>query len=384
MKYSFYYCLLISFFAFGLTSCIDDEEVTFTAQEPVEEIEFLNNFSSVYLLSTETRTNTAERLVWDDVDFGVPAVVSYTLEGSIDNVNFEEITTTTENNYAISVDRLLEFADELGLDDDPLTTDADGNPNNEGLVYLRLIAVAGDDAGSNAPETVSEVLELRISIVERQDDSEMLANMEISILGLVGPEINDWGNDGPDLKLYTRGDGVSYATINNPGAGTLFKVRENNDWTVNYGAGETPGSIVEGGFENDFEFPEGDIILIVVDLNASTISITAAESWGIVGDVINNFGNDGPDIRLTEAIEQPGLWFALGVEFEAGQTKFRLSNDWANNWGPDTSGDILVQGSFDNFQVETTTLDVFLDLRNPDAVMGDFVEPGGLESLFTN
>lgn len=385
MKYSFFHYLLLGFLAIGLSACIDDEEVIFTAQEPSEEIEFLNDFSSVYLLSSETQSNTAERLVWNEVDFGVPTAVNYILEGSIDNVNFEEVSTTTDNNYAISVGKLLEFAEELGLDDDPLTTDVDGNPNNEGVVFLRLIAVAGDGMSANSPEKVSEVLELTIVVVERQDGVETLANMEVSIIGLVGDSINDFGNDGLDLVLFTRGDGVSYATINNPGEGSQFKLRENNDWSVNYGAGETPGSITPGGFDNNFVFPAGDILLVVVDLNTSSISVTSAESWGIAGDVINDFGGAGPDIRLTQDPEQPGLWFALGVAFEEGQTKFRLNNDWANNWGPDPNDDtILIQGSFNNFQVLSQTYDVFLDLRNTDAVMGGFVEPGSLEDLFTN
>ena len=79
----------------------------------------------------------------------------------------------------------------------------------------------------------------------------------------------------------------------------------------------------------------------------------------------------GPDIRMTEDPEQPGLWFALGIELETGQTKFRLNDDFAENWGPDGDGG-LVQGSFDNFQIESGTYDIFLDLRSPTSASGGF------------
>jgi len=356
-----------------LFSCEEDDNVNFILQEASGDIEFTNTFSGNYLLSNETSSNIAERLVWNPVDFGAPTVVTYTLEGSADNTSFEEISSTTETNIAVTVGRLLDFAEELGLDNDPATDDGQGNPNNTGTVYLRVSANAGDGSASNAPGTVSAVTSLNISIIELQEQptGPGLDPIVVSAFGLVGDVINSFGGDGPDIPMYTRGDGVHFVAINNPGAGSQFKIRENNDWGLpSFGPGENPGSISESGLDN-LIFPDGDILIISVDFNNSTISVEEGDSWGVVGDVINSFGGDGPDIRLTEDPAQPGLWFALSIELETGQTKFRLNNDWGNNWGPDGTGS-LVQGSLDNFQVDAGTYDISLDLRTTGSETGGF------------
>ena len=44
------------------------------------------------------------------------------------------IGSTNANNISVTVNQLLDFARDLGLDADPSTTDVDGNPNNTGMV----------------------------------------------------------------------------------------------------------------------------------------------------------------------------------------------------------------------------------------------------------
>ncbi|MEM8508811.1 MAG: SusE domain-containing protein [Bacteroidota bacterium] len=375
MKTIYKQVLLVISLVVCLFSCEEDDNVNFILQEASEAIEFTNTFSATYLLSNETSANIAERLVWNPVSFGQPTVITYTLEGSADNTSFEQISSTTETNVAVTVGRLLQFAEDMGLDNDPNTDDGSGNPNNTGVVYLRVNAAPGDGSASNSPTTVSEVVQLNISIIELQEQMDPgLDPITVSAFGLVGDLINEFGgNDTPDIPLYTRGDGVHFAAFNNPGEGSLFKIRENNDWTLpNYGPGSEPGTLsTDSGFDN-LIFPAGDILIISVDLNNLTISVETGDSWGVVGDVINDFGGTGdPDIRLTEDPEQPGLWFALSIELEAGQTKFRLNNDWTNNWGPDGSGG-LSMGSFDNFQVDAGTYNITLDLRTSGSESGGF------------
>ena len=362
--------LIIIFSA--LWSCEEDDNVNFILEEPSENIEFTNGFLGKYLLSEETSSNIAERLVWDPISFGAPTVITYTLEGSIDNMEFEEISSTTNNNVAVTVGQLLIFAEALGLDNDPNSDDGAGGPNNNGTVYLRVNANPGGNGAANAPETVSEVISLNIELIEVQT-GPALEPIQISAFGLVGEAINEWGGAGSDLPMYSRGDGVHFVALNNPGEGTQFKIRENNEWVVVYGTGAMEGSISTEGFDNNFVFPEGEIIVISMDIENLTISINTGDSWGIVGDAINNFGADGPDIRLTEDPENPGLWFAIGVDLPQGQAKFRLNNDWNNNWGPGEN-DTIVQGSFDNFQVDEGVYNVTLDLSTSGSESATFEE----------
>jgi hypothetical protein len=45
---------------------------------------------------------------------------------------------TSNNHLGVKVSSMLEFAETLGLDDDPSTTFSDGSPNNTGMVYARV------------------------------------------------------------------------------------------------------------------------------------------------------------------------------------------------------------------------------------------------------
>ena len=123
------------------TACENDDHVPeFTLQAASENVAFQNTFLAEYLLSTETANNIAERFVWNQVDFGVQTQISYQLEGSISE-NFDaesdyqyDSGTLSETNASVTIKNLLAMAAGLGLDDDPATTDGDGDPNNTGTV----------------------------------------------------------------------------------------------------------------------------------------------------------------------------------------------------------------------------------------------------------
>ena len=64
---------------------------------------------------------------------------------------------TSNNHLGVKVSSMLEFAETLGLDDDPNTTFSDGSPNNTGMVYARVTAYAGtSSSGANQSSTVSK------------------------------------------------------------------------------------------------------------------------------------------------------------------------------------------------------------------------------------
>ena len=151
-------------------SCEEDNELIFVASPDADGIAFTNSFSSEYLLSEETEDNIAERFVWNAPDFGAPTNVTYELSASIDPAlaNAEIVGSNNQTNIAVSVAQLLDFAEELGLDDDPNTTDADGNPNNVGSVYFRLRAFAGAGTGNNT-EVISDIQTLNIKWLEKID-----------------------------------------------------------------------------------------------------------------------------------------------------------------------------------------------------------------------
>ena len=161
--------LILLFIALiSLNACSDDNSPVFVAKPDADGIEFTNAFAANYLISQATKDNVADRFMWESADFGVATNITYELQGATkaDFTNFKVVGTTSENNIAVTVGKLLDFAKELGLDDNPATTNADGTPNNTGQVYFRLRATAGT-VGAN--ETLSKAQVITIKWIERSD-----------------------------------------------------------------------------------------------------------------------------------------------------------------------------------------------------------------------
>src|SRR5690606_22535196 len=161
------YFLMVVFLSLGFIGCDEEMGPIFEAQTSDGVFNFINEFANEYALSEETEDNIADRLIWNNADFSVPSNITYEIQGSIDPTfeSFEIVGSTNGTNFPIIVSQLLDFAEELGLDDDPSTTNDLGNPNNTGQVYLRVRAFLGTGA-ANAEEMVSEVQPLNIRWIE--------------------------------------------------------------------------------------------------------------------------------------------------------------------------------------------------------------------------
>jgi hypothetical protein len=207
--------LLFTFLIVNISSCEKEDYLIFTAINQ-KEIKFQNEFQNVYKLSKQTPSNIAERLVWNAPDFDAPTTVTYVVEMSI-NSDFSTIDMssgdTSNNHLGVKVSSMLEFAETLGLDDDPNTTFSDGSPNNTGMVYARVTAYAGtSSSGANQSSTVSKTASMNIEVVERQGDCK---ESTLSTWGLVGDAVNGWGGTnrgfaaGNDVPFLSNGqDGM--------------------------------------------------------------------------------------------------------------------------------------------------------------------------------
>jgi len=321
--------LIASIAVIGLKSCTTDDDVVFVVIPPSENVNFVNeNFANEYLLSDETSSNTAETFIWNTPDFGVPTPLSYTLEGSITQA-FDNVDHTSGSinatNQSVTVGQLLILADLLGLDNDA---------NNEGVVYFRVRAFLGPDGEST--ESISDVISLNIKKLEVISGG---TGVEISSWGLVGDAYNDWGAS-PDAPFYTTSEAnvfVAYATLKDG----EMKIRENNDWTVNYGDDGADGSLEEGGANI---IVTAGVYKVVFNLNDLSYTIEPF-SWGVVGDAFNDWGGDGPDAQFL--YDYTTDTWKLGVKLFDGEFKFRFNNDWTLNLG-DTGGDGTLEEGGDN------------------------------------
>lgn len=341
------------------TACENDDHVPeFTLKAASEDVAFQNEFLADYLLSDETPDNIAERFVWNEVDFGVPTEVSYQLEGSISEsfdadgaYQFDSGTLTTLN-ASVTVGQLLTMAEGLGLDDDPATTDDQGNPNNTGTVYFKVTAFAGSGEGVDAVTTESQVAALTITVVEKSADTG--GGIQISSWGVVGSGYNDWGafEDAPFYTTDTDGVLVAYVNL----IDGEIKFRENNEWNNDFGDTDADGTLDAGG--DNIAVTAGDY-KITMNLNDNTYTMEEY-SWGVVGSGYNDWGNLGPDAKFF--YDYTTDTFKVGVKLIDGEIKFRMNNEWVTDFG-DSGADGTLDAGGDNLVVTAGYYLITLDFN---------------------
>jgi len=137
-----------------------------------------------------------------------------------------------------------------------------------------------------------------------------------------------------------------------------WKIRQNNDWAVNYGDTGLDGALDAGG--DDIPVTAGTY-LVTVNFNDNTYTILE-DSYGIVGSATEN-GWDGPDVPFTPDYCNEGLYYAYNVTLVDGLIKFRRNNQWDENYGDD--GDGVLEPGGPDIPVAAGVYDFVLDLTNP-------------------
>ena len=363
----------------GTVACEKEDFLIFTATTN-DTISIQNEVQPVYLISQPTSTNIAERLVWNEPDFEAPTTITYVVEVSTSS-DFSEISLNSgdisKTNFGIRVSNLLDIAEGLGLDNDPTTTNAEGNPNNTGTVYARVKAFAGSNSqGANQILLTSAAITLNIEVIEVVLTNNDCESLYPSTFGLVGAAVNEWGSSprgyasGNDVPLVTNDGSILMANLHMT-AGE-FKIRQNNEWTLDYGIdGASP---FKNGNQTTYQLAQGGGNITVTegnynvkfDLDNLTLEVTSIDPvWGMVGPATLNSWN-GPDLKLVEDPCNEGVYIASNVVLNTGVMKFRQNDDWTVNMGLGEGGEgTLMIGGFENdIPVTAGTYDVTLDTNN--------------------
>ena len=369
--------MIASLMMVAIVSCDNEDYLIFTAVNE-KEVKFQNEFLPVYKLSSATSSNVAERLVWNEPDFGAPATITYVVEISTSS-NFGSIAMSSgdlsSNHMALSVKDLLGIAETLGLDEDGSTTNADGSPNNAATLYARVSAYAGTTStGANPSSTTSKSATINIELLETAGCEEPA----MSNWGLVGSAVNGWGgisrgfSNTNDIELLQVGDGIfqGYATL----LDGEFKFRQDGAWAVNLG--DENGKLVANG--PNIAASAGTY-LVTLDINESTYSLgnVTSDIWGIVGSGVTIQKDDGSgDVAAwgggaadTKFFPDPcndGVYLMMGVLLQDGEIKFRKDDAWAENLG-DENGKLVANGP--NIGVSAGTYDIVLDITNSTYTM---------------
>ena len=348
-----------------LSSCDNEDYLIFTAQEPSEGVEFVNELKDSYKIAAQISNNMLERFVWNTPDFSAPSTIVYVVDGSLDS-SFSTINwssgETSNNHISIPVGDILAIADNAGV-----------MPGDVFDVHFRVTAFAGSSGGSNSVSTVSAGVSLSVEYLNLAScDDPVKSNW-----GLVGDAVNGWGsiNRGfsatNDIELLQVADGIyqNYATLLNG----EMKFRKDGGWAENFGDDGADGSLEAGGA--NIAVSEGTY-LVTLDLNSNSYSLETVNSaiWGLVGSGVTiqkddgsgdvaEWGGGSADTKFFPDPCNEGVFLLKGVGLRDGEIKFRQDDGWAVNLGDDGADGSLEAGGA-NIAVTTGTYDITFDSNN--------------------
>ena len=351
----------------GFNACTSDDSVNFVAQPDPEGVNFTNTVASSYILTEATKSNVAERFVWNEVDFGTPTTVTYELQGSAteDFSDYAVIGETGSNNLEVKVSDLMKLAKDAGLDNDP-TTDAP----NTGMVYFRVRAYAGNDGG-NALEHISSPIALSVMLPEAT--TEEPAKRELYMVG--DATAAGWNPDNNNTPLFRdpANEDIYYFEGRFAGGADVegFKLVEvPGQWQPQWGGTDGVLAVNPGDGTDPSAFPVDSDAYYSLSVNIADMTYTWEEvnvsnaatysSIGIIGTA--TAGGWDAETTMTQSDFNPHIWYLNDLELTDGDAKFRANNAWDDSWGADTA--ISGQGTNDqdpNLPVTAGTYDVWFN-----------------------
>ena len=363
-KFSILFLAFIALLSFS--ACTQDDDIVFVAQPDPEGIQFSNSFQNTYVLPSGNPDNLAERFVWNEVDFNAPTTITYELQGSADEAfgDFMVIGSTDNNNLGVSIGQMRDLAEDAGLDNDPETE----APNN-GTVYFKVRAFAGDGEG-NALEEFSETIGLNVELPEAEEEGEA-PKMELYLVGDATAAGWDPANNNTPLFRDGENENIYYFEGRFAGGGDIegFKFLQTTAWQPQWGLsnGELTNSDILGNDPNAFPVEDDAYYSLMVNVDEMTytweeIDESAAEvqtNIGIIGDATPGAWDDDTD--MTQSEFNPHIWYIEGIELTDGEAKFRADDAWDLDWGGATpvSGETTVAGP--NIPVIAGTYDVWFN-----------------------
>lgn len=349
---------MLSFLAtIAITSCEDNDEEFITANAK-NELAFTSTPASSYLLTFDTRMNTAERFVWTPVEFTTPVAVTYTLEASTDPTNFDNpivAGSSTDNSVALTVERMNDLSASLGL-----------VPFSNGVIAVRVKAELADP--SIAPK-FSEVQVLSVTPYTTESPKLWIPGNYAAASGY-GADWSPGDAATPFIQAVEFGstayEGFVFMNVASP----EFKFTLEQDWDEAYGAGGAGMLDLAGGnltvsgpgyyFIQVNTDPDGD-----PTTNDATWSATA-KVWSVIGAATPTGWGSDTDMTYNQTTNK----WELNLAFIQDDFKFRANDDWGNpqnNFGQNADGELQFNAGNLTFNQTPGNYKVELDLSVPRA-----------------
>jgi len=155
--------------------------------------------------------------------------------------------------------------------------------------------------------------------------------VEYSTVGLIGDATpGGWDNDTDMMKDPDNGEMWSLRVILMDGEA---KFRAENDWAVNWGAGDFPSGTASIGGAN-IPITAGEYIISFNSITGEYHfeAIVVFSTVGLIGTGSPTMGWD-VDTDLVQDAANEHLWTGAEMDLFDGEVKFRAEDDWAVNWG---------------------------------------------------
>jgi len=339
----------------GFASCEDEADLQYLKSDADFSILSPQSGEGV-VLSVDTPTNPALALTWQDMDYGTPTEVTYTVEAVKNGDTFDdpiEISSTTNTYLTVDTQTLNATALAAGL-----------AANTQGALDIRIRASVGAGAEIKYSNVITYLVTPYPSNVKRQ-------------LYLVGAATSaGWDNNHNNFAIFRAPDDDNMYTYtgyfnSDGGAGGQFKLLETlgqwqpqwgtnggDDLAVNDGTGSDPGT---------FQIPAAGYYTFTANLNTMKFTLTPYDAStaptyttvGIIGSATAN-GWDA-STAMTQDPNDPHKWYILNIALTTNEAKFRANDAWDVNWGASTpiSG-VGTQGG-PNIPVEAGTYNVYFN-----------------------
>ncbi len=325
-----------------MSSCSDDDKLTYNPGNVVAPV--IASPAAEDMVFTADDADNMVKFAWSLADVGFNVATNYEVEFSYDDTFVEPTTLVSTDTLEVEV---------KVSDINNVLIALGASPTESKKVFVRIKGTISD----NVDPIYSEVSVYDMVAYETVVEYPMI---------YVPGAYQGWSPGAENGRLYSYNSDKIYEGIiriveTNKENGQ-FKLTEGPNWDVNWG-----GTLTADGDNYTGTIGGGDNFVVApgtyefkVDLDASTITLTKTDYWGIIGDAAGGWG-DADDV-IMHYNGQLKVWEAT-TDFTAGGFKFRKNSSWGGDLTGDANGNLTAGG--DNIAVEKAgSYDVVFDLNN--------------------
>jgi hypothetical protein len=340
----------------GFASCTDEQDLKFANN--AAEFKILSPVSGEgVILAPETPTNPGLSMTWEDMDYGTPTEVTYTVQVDNSGENFDtpfDLVTTSNTYVTVSSDALNSAALASGL-----------TPFSQGGLEIRVRATVGT---TGSEEKFSDVITYLVTPYSTDLPKLYVVGNFLSASGYGG----DWSPASAvplAASAFGATDYEGYVYFNVANFEYKF-LPTNTSFNDDYGDdGSFSGTLVQTGESNAVGTGAG-YYRVKADTGTLTYNV-APTAWSVTGSATalswpaGPDGTPGQDYDMT--YNQTTKKWSVVLPLSGGnKIKFRANDAWSLNYGSTAlDGSTLNEGGTDIDVPSTGTYLIELDLSNP-------------------